>query len=290
MARFWRQIIKSEQGQVLPIVLVLLVIGGLIIAPTLNYASTSLNAGLAIEENLRGVYAADAGIEYVLWHLQHFEELPEELPVEINGMVVTMVTEEEGNYALALGDFADAGGHYDYLTIAGEFGDWVEEEEAYLYTITIILQVQETIHLNEVGVRLPVGYEYKPGSADIDGNLSTGEPTGDTLDRDDAHMLVWELGTPAPDVSKNDREATQKFYVTGEGEQEGAYTWVVTGEADIGIVSELVGTLYRITATATYPGDEEPIIAEVTADVLLMEYGSMVDPHIIFWQINPEQE
>ena len=55
------------------------------------------------------------------------------------------------------------------------------------------------------------------------------------------------------------------------------------------MVSELVGTLYRITATATSPEDGETT-AEVIADALLMEYGGVVDTHILFWQVSPEQE
>ncbi|MFC1908027.1 hypothetical protein ACFLWD_01265 [Chloroflexota bacterium] len=287
MAKFWRQIIKSEKGQALPIVLVLLVIGGLIIAPSLNYASTSLKAGQVVKENVRGIYAADAGIEHVLWHLKKFEEPPEALPVNINGMEVVMGADDLGNFALSLGGFEETGGHYEYLTVEGDMV-WVEEEEAYLYTITINLQVPDTIKLGDVGVRLPVGYEYELGSAaDFAGNLSTGEPTTDTLDRDGAHMLVWGFGPPYPGVGSSEPVATQEFYFTGEGELEGDYTWTKTRETDIGMVSELVGTLYRVTATATSSESSETT-AEVTSDVLLMEYGATADTHIIFWQVNPE--
>ena len=69
MPRLWRQIIKGEEGQALPIVLILLVVGGLIIAPTLNHVSTSLNAGRTVEENVKGIYAAEAGVENALWKL-----------------------------------------------------------------------------------------------------------------------------------------------------------------------------------------------------------------------------
>ena len=60
------KIIKGQKGQALPIVLILLVIGGLIIVPTLNYASTSLRGHEVVESNTLEFYSADSGIEDAL--------------------------------------------------------------------------------------------------------------------------------------------------------------------------------------------------------------------------------
>ena len=70
MKRRLSKVIKSESGQALPIVLVLLVLGGLLISPCLSYAATSLNSGGVIEKNTKGLYAADTGIEDALWKLK----------------------------------------------------------------------------------------------------------------------------------------------------------------------------------------------------------------------------
>jgi len=64
-----RKIIKEQKGQALPIVLVLLVVGGLLIAPTLDYASTSLKAHQVTETNTLEIYSADSGIEGTLYWL-----------------------------------------------------------------------------------------------------------------------------------------------------------------------------------------------------------------------------
>lgn len=64
-----RKIIKEQKGQVLPIVLILLVIGGLLIAPALYYASTSLKAHQVTETNTLELYSADSGIEETLYWL-----------------------------------------------------------------------------------------------------------------------------------------------------------------------------------------------------------------------------
>ena len=70
-----KKIIKGQKGQVLPIVLVLLAIGGLLIAPTLYYASTSLKTQSQVYEfNTLELYSADSGIEDALHWLIHGKE------------------------------------------------------------------------------------------------------------------------------------------------------------------------------------------------------------------------
>jgi len=290
MARLWQQIRKGEKGQALPIVLILLVVGGLLVTPSLNYASTSLFASQMVKKNVRGIYAADAGVEHVLWQIRNGIEPPEEqqLPENINQMQVAIDTDDMGKYALYYGELVDIrDNHYDYLAVDGE-AVWDEEEEAYKYTITVTWQPESgypTIKLEEIGARLPVGYSYQSGSADsFGGNLSTDEPD-DTLDGAGAHMLNWELPTPNPEVSLEDPTATQTFYITGTGELEGDYTWVEAARMDIWVVSEATGTLYRITATATRPGDGE-VTATVMADAIFNEGTEEI--RIIVWQINPQ--
>jgi len=69
---------RNEKGQALVIVLGLLAIGGLTIAPLLNYMSTGLKAGQLYEKQMVEFYSADAGVELALWNLKNFElEVPE---------------------------------------------------------------------------------------------------------------------------------------------------------------------------------------------------------------------
>ncbi len=308
MPRLWRQIIKGEEGQALPIVLILLVVGGLIIAPTLNHVSTSLNAGRIVEENVKGIYAAEAGVEDVLWKL--IDGSPPSslyyLPEDVNQMQVEIDPDPKGIYALYFGELQEIEpqqNHYDWLAVAGKFGDWIEGEDAYEYTITVTWQVEpeeeeeeeevQTIHLVEVGVRLPLGYNYKKGSAASflgDNLFSTAEPEPvDPIKQDGAgaYMPKWEFTVPSQFVvTEENPTATQTFYVIGEGGQESDYAWVETIPESIGQVGEVIGTLYSITATATYPGDDE-VIARVRADVILYEKTEEIS--IILWQINPEE-
>lgn len=295
MKRRLIKVIKGESGQALPIVLTLLVLGGLLIAPSLSYAATSLNSGRVIEKNVNGLYAADAGVEYALWRLENAppSSYPDIylLPENVNQMQVDIQTEEIGTYTLYMGELVEVGEppqiHYDYVTVDGETV-WVEEAQAYKYTITVTWQPQEgypTISLEGIGVRLPVGYSYQAGSAhSFGGNLSTSEPV-DTLDGAGAHLLHWEFGSPRPQVSQDNPTRTQALYITGEGELNGDYTWVEGQPNAIGQVGEVIGAFYRITATATHPEDGE-ITAEVVADV--MWYEQQGEMRILLWEINPQ--
>ncbi|TRZ49141.1 MAG: hypothetical protein D4S01_09175, partial [Dehalococcoidia bacterium] len=135
MKRRLIQVIKGEKGQVLPAVLVLMLIGGLLIAPSLSYASTSLNAGQVFEKKVNGLYAADAGVEYALWHIVHGIEMPgkkkkEKLPENVNQLEVEVEVDpeidgkKEKPYTIYYGELEETGPHYDYLDVGGEMGEW----------------------------------------------------------------------------------------------------------------------------------------------------------------------
>ena len=283
MVSFLRRMIGGERGTALPIVLALLALGGLTIASSLNYASTSLNAERILDETMKGVYATEAGVEETLWSLENGIAPPLQLLGNINQMEVAIQTEEKGFYTLYLGELIEPGGHSDYLDIYGEVV-WDEGAEAYRYTITVAWQPNEgipVIHLEQVGARLPLGYSYQPGSAaDFVDNLSTGEPD-ETVDTLGAYLLNWELGTPQPAVSQVNPVQTQTFYITGDGELEGDYTWVVANREDIGAVGEIAGAKYQIIATATRPGDGKTA-ARIVADVMIGEETV----YIVSWQIS----
>jgi len=82
MKSWLNELIKNERGQALILVLGLLIIGGLLIAPLLAHASTSLNAGQVHEEKMAKFYRAEAGVEHGLWRLLHEEGFAESLTPE----------------------------------------------------------------------------------------------------------------------------------------------------------------------------------------------------------------
>jgi hypothetical protein len=65
-----KSLIRDEKGQTLILALILLIVGGLIIAPLLAYMNTGLLAGGVYERKAAELYAADAGVEDAVWKIQ----------------------------------------------------------------------------------------------------------------------------------------------------------------------------------------------------------------------------
>jgi len=63
-------ILRDEKGNVLIMVLILLVVGGLILTPLLGLMSTGLLAGKVYERKMDDYYAADAGVEDAISRIQ----------------------------------------------------------------------------------------------------------------------------------------------------------------------------------------------------------------------------
>ena len=280
MLRFLKKLKSGEKGQALPIVLALLVLGGLTIVPGLNYAATSLNNTRSINKSMDGIYAADAGVEHALWYLGDNLTPPTQLGENINQMEVAIQTEDKGVYTIVFGELVEAEGHSDYLGVDGTIES--VGGDTYKYTITVTWQPgagMPTIHLTDVGAGLPLDYTYQTNSAaSFPSNLSTAEPD-EAQDTFGAWMLNWELGPPYPTVTETDPVETQVFYITGTGDLEGNYVWVVANRNDIGQVGEITGNLYIVTATAT---KDSETTARIVADIM-MDSGT---PIIISWQIS----
>jgi len=73
-----KRAIGDEQGHVLIMALILLVVGGLILTPLLGLMSTGLVAGQVYEKKTDELYAADAGVEDAIWRIQN--RVPESYP------------------------------------------------------------------------------------------------------------------------------------------------------------------------------------------------------------------
>lgn len=69
MKRIVTKLIRGERGQALIIVMILLLMGGLIIAPLLGYMGTGLIVGRVHEERMDELYAADSGVEDAIWQI-----------------------------------------------------------------------------------------------------------------------------------------------------------------------------------------------------------------------------
>ena len=289
MLRRLKQLIRGEKGQTLPIVLSLLAIGGLTIAVSLNYATTSLKGSQIVDERTRGIYAAGAGVEHSIWSLVRGEEPPTQLPENINGMAVGMEKLDLGTFTLYCGELEAPGAKSNQLNVSSTI-TWVEDNR-YEFEITVTLLVAQTVHLETTGARIPLNYHYEDGSA----IRSDGEDTcpddpeitcpAVTQDDQGADLLNWlwkDWGLTRPELDKDNTEFTLSFLINGTGSVAGQYAWVLADPDVIGIVGEITGTRYRITSTATRP-DDGRTTAEIVSDVMIRDDGTT---HITSWRIS----
>jgi len=66
-----KRLVRGEKGQTMIMALVLLAVGGLIIAPLLAYMSTGLISGEVYNRRTAELYAADAGVVDAVWKIRH---------------------------------------------------------------------------------------------------------------------------------------------------------------------------------------------------------------------------
>jgi cytoskeletal protein CcmA (bactofilin family) len=89
-----KRILRGERGGVMELVLTLLTVSGLVMAPLLGLMSTGLVTGQVYEQKTDELYAADAGVEYGIWHLQQGGSVADVLEFTLNDKAVTVEIEE----------------------------------------------------------------------------------------------------------------------------------------------------------------------------------------------------
>ena len=295
IVRLLKQLSSNQKGQALAIVLALLAIGGLTIAVNLNYATTSLKGNGIVREKIEGVYAAGAGVEYVLWSLQKgwfptIDVLTDNTTAEeINGMAVSMQTVNKGIFTLSAGELSgEVATHYDRLGVDGG-AEVVGEDIIYTITLTRLEDFTIEISLNEVGATLPHGYQYVPGSTS--GNFSLhqqnsvppypSDPSSMGTTHAGAQWLKWEWSQRRPSIPPGENMmVTHSFRITGTGGLEDDYAWAWSQTGNIGLVGEITGTLFKITSRAIRPQDNRTI-SEIVADIMIVGGTTYINS----WQI-----
>jgi cytoskeletal protein CcmA (bactofilin family) len=89
-----KKLVRDEKGRAMLVTLILLVFGSLILTPLLGLMSSGLVAGQVYEKKTDELYAADAGVEYAIWHLQQGGGTDATLELTLNGKNVTVQIDE----------------------------------------------------------------------------------------------------------------------------------------------------------------------------------------------------
>jgi len=261
LKRTLQKIILEQKGQTLPIVLVLMLLGGLLIVPTLNYASSTLRINQQVyETKTQSLYAADAGVEDALYKIvTDNATLPQtvgnnctyEIPATINDKEVKveiMLEDEMEHFFEDLLDLTglkvSPSGHGGWATVTEEMG-------AGTYNITITYSgAGQTKHIDGLGAWLKGDYEHVEGS---DSGMTDVYPPDsfEVKPYEGGTAFIWEWQGTKPAFTSG-QTMTQTFNFMPTDLPSFKISWVDTGSADIGIVqSTEIYKMWKITATAT---------------------------------------
>ncbi|MFC1909403.1 hypothetical protein ACFLXD_06110 [Chloroflexota bacterium] len=279
MKKWLSEIRRGEAGIAIPIAMSMLLLGSLLIVPSLNYVSTNLKIGQMVEENLAGIYTADAGVEDALWRLKN--DKPTSFPYsyqvsDINGMTVDVVIDEITT--IAGEEVGDSGGHEDWL-VSNTSINYNAETEIYDYTMSLTNDGSGNIKIVKILIILPPQLEYVEGSTS--GDITTDDPTV-VGDSNTGITLIWEMSPAQYPTIPIGTTSEHCFQLRGPPDIEG-----VEGNGIVEAHRDDIGTVwineshpYSITAQAKDASDA--VVATIRAGVW---EGSQMD--ISCWQVNP---
>lgn len=251
-------------------------LGGLLIVPSLNYVSTSLKSGTMFEENVKGLYAAEAGVEDALWKL--LNDVPPSLPwhyqiTGVNGMTVDVVIDLVGS--LFDEETGPIGDHSDWLLMTKTAN---YDAGIYDYTLAMTNSGVGNMKVELILIDFPSSLEYVTNSTG--GDITTDNPevggnptTGITL--------VWDIPVPHPTIEEGGT-GYHTFQLSGPPDVPGVegHGFVRTTRADVGTVWDGDSHPYKITAEAKDAGNT--VVATIRAGVWMSSQSC-----VSCWDINP---
>lgn len=287
----------DEKGQALILSLVLLLLGGLIIAPLLAYMSTGLQSGQVYEDKTDQLYAADSGVDDALWLIKydHFHsrfaspgyaeydfttaweyDLDEEInDKEVNVVIenvwvpkdIAVPTESEAQAIIEAGKLIVTGG--------------ISGSSTYKINVTYYPGDGENLLVETLGVWLPPGFSYVVGSSNLEadpGQDYYSEP--ETSLHNGSQAIIWSFSSvPFADFPDVDSDyspmvtsITFDYSSTQAGNTPDAVSWITTsGVADIPYSWDADTKVYKILSTA-----DETEIEAYAAKVELRKLGSAI--------------
>jgi hypothetical protein len=76
ICKFVKTVANDERGLLLPMALVLMFVGAILIVPMLQFRANILNIDMKMEQSMKGRYAADAGLNEVIWQFIDKKKAP----------------------------------------------------------------------------------------------------------------------------------------------------------------------------------------------------------------------
>jgi hypothetical protein len=199
--------LKVQRGEILLTTLIFVLLGFLIIVPLVTLMGTSLKTARVISQKNAALYTADAGIEDGIWQIK-YDQLKGKFSTydphdytsswsynlpsvngryEVNNIndnvtirniwVVKDIVAPDNDAANSIVNDSNF-----YIT-GGTYG-----ASSYNIVITYYPGQGEVLKVNTVGIWLPPGYTYKPGSSNMGSEPSTSGHQG-------GQSVIWSLST-----------------------------------------------------------------------------------------------
>jgi uncharacterized repeat protein (TIGR01451 family) len=256
--RILRRWVRKEQGQAMLMALLVLTLGSVLITPVLSYASTGGKAAVINQRYTAELYAADAGVEYAMWHI--LNGLPVSSPINVGNLSVTITVSQlsELPYGPVITDAGPQTWRLQVSSSMVDIGGGIST-----FTITVTNQGPSTIHLVEIGAGLPEGFTYMAGSTS--GDITTDNPSFINSDR-----LYWTLNSTKLDSGTSVHHV---FRIQGSGTTQGSYSWVKANAESIGTVSSCYG--YKVVSVAN---------GGTTIQAHVVKNGGSIYP--VSWEVN----
>lgn len=277
------KLIRGEKGQALILVLVLMLLGGLILAPLLAYMSTGLKVGKEVyEERMYGQYAADAGVEDALYKIRTDDPA---LPDEWEGVWTRDAYDTSFTYSTPQLNGNNVGVTIQpYFTLTGledppqgmtphadivVVGDTVGSVgDNGLYQISINYDRSKgELTIERIGAWLPAGYNYVTGSSNLEqappGKKYYSVPV--VVPYRGGQAIIWNYSAPRPkfeDFPGDGDKRIVTFEFTPNQSPVSAFSWVVAQRQDIYLSWDVDIKIYQITSQATDADSGKSITVE----------------------------
>ncbi len=287
MKKILNKLIRNEEGQAMILALILLAVGGLIIAPLLSYMSTGLKVGQVYEENMAELYAADAGVEDGIWRIQNDVSLPLDVgdivtyPITggVNNKAVNVTITKENDVEIFLEDLLNE--HF-----SGVHSGWMQVTHGLLpdgtYTITVTDLNSNNKKIDTVGAWIEGTYDIV-GTASISGiNGPYMPPTFNQRPFEGGTAFTWSWAGPNRPVFNVGDWMTLEFHIDPAEVTGLHFSFASLGSSDIGVVYPATTfAIYKVTATADSTADS----TEVVSYIAWMETFPV---RVLTWEINPQ--
>ncbi len=271
---------RQQKGQILIIVLIILGLGSLTAVPLLNFMGTGLSSVRTYQRNIDQLYAADAGIQKGIWYgMTNLESMKytayadslEPFTINGNSVVVNL------GYTWVLDGIVQPsfGPHNEIVVNTGGTGD-----ENGVYTLQMDFTGFPNKNVKYIGVWLPNGFDYVPGScADFENQIAADRLQSGELQPYEPQIvytcggtsLLW--GPLPPNMSYStylaEGRTTQRFrFEPLDLVPSGDIAWLLSHDNSIGFSWDNNIWNYNLTSTATSiaTGKSTTVTARIAID------------------------